>query len=243
VYKRQPDSRSPMLVWRSVQDTFLLRVPETFDALLAGMTARSRQTLKRKVRKAQAKLPEMRCQCYREPGQMPMLAGRLRRVWEQSWHGRLGRQPPPTEQVLTRLAGLGAVRAYVLEAGNAEPLASVLGYQWKGTFYDEAPAFDEKWKDLSPGVVLDYLMLQDLVVHDRPRVIDFGFGYNQYKQVFGNIRETRGQMWIPLTSRGRRVTRIGRVTDLLFRLGKRVLGRTGLVRRLKAKLRSGPTGK
>lgn len=234
-----PRSSVRGLVWCNVQDTFVLELPDGFECLMRSMSAKSRQTVGRKVRKAQAALPGLRCECYREPARMGELSRILTHVWQRSWHGRVGRQQPPPEKVLTRLAELRAVRAYVLTASADCHLATVLGYQWNGTFYDEAPAFDQNWASLSPGLVLDYFMLQNLVAVDPPRVVDFGFGYNQYKEVFGNRRETRGQVWIPLSRRGWQLVFLASIAERFFRLAAPLLRRTGVLRRIKARMRTG----
>ena len=167
---------------------------------------------------------------------MADLHAALSTVWSKSWHGHLGAQAPPPVDTLIRWAGQGWVRSYVLFA-DAEPVACVQGYQYTGTFYDEAPAYDVGWKQYSPGLVLDYLMLQDLFVNDPPRVVDFGFGYNQYKEMLGTRREERCQLWIPITPRGHAILAGLRCCDLAFRAGKKVLGKGELSKKLKVRVR------
>jgi CelD/BcsL family acetyltransferase involved in cellulose biosynthesis len=175
--------------------------------------------------------------CYRAESDCDELGGHLVRVWRRSWHGKLGRQAPPEAAFLREMARLGRLRSYVLMAADA-PAATVLGFQHRGTFMDEAPAYDEGWKKHSPGLVLSYLLLKDLFAGDPPRQVDFGFGYNQYKEVLGTRGERRAELWLAVTPKGRAALRAARAGDWLFRAGKAALGRFGVVRRLKLAMKS-----
>ena len=227
------------LMLRNVQDTFLVNVRGDFSAYLSGLSANTRQMLGRKLRRMERESgSEVTVRCFRRVEEMEELRDHLVAVWKASWHGRLGRYEPPAAEFLVRLAGQGWIRSYVLFAGE-ERAASILGLQYKGKFLDEAPAHGDAWRRLSPGMVLNYLVLKDLFENDLPSVIDFGFGYNQYKAMLGTEPETRGEYWLPVSARGRAIVAARRVCDGVFRAAKAVLGRTGAVRRLKARMQRG----
>jgi len=228
----------PGTVPRHRQTTYLIDMPDDFEAYLGRLSSNTRQTLRRKTRRLGREAGcAIRARCYRDPDEMPELHEQLRHVWQRSWHGRLNRQPPPAPEFLRDMAAHGWVRSYILFAGE-RPIAAVQGYQYKGTFMDEAPAFDDKWKPHSPGLVLNYLVLQDLFATDPPETVDFGFGYNQYKETLGTRPDPRAQPWIPLTPRGRLTLAALQCCDAIFQCGKRTLGRTGAIRTLKSKKRS-----
>ena len=71
-------------------------------------------------------------------------------------------------------------------------MASILGFQYRGTYYYEASAYDQDWQERSPGTALLYSSLNDIFERDRPALFDLGAGYNEYKQVFGTKEERRG---------------------------------------------------
>jgi len=227
------------LVVRNVQDTFLVNVCGDFPAYLSGLSANTRQMLGRKLRRMERDCgSSVTLRCFRRLDEMEELRTHLVAVWKESWHGRLGRYEPPSVDFLSRLAEKGWIRSYVLFAGD-EPAASVLGLQYKGRFLDEAPAHGESWRRFSPGMVLNYLVLKDLFENDPPSVVDFGFGYNQYKATLGTEAETRGEYWLPSSARGRVVVAARRACDGVFLSAKAILGRTSAVRRLKARIRRG----
>jgi len=221
---------------RNSQPTYLVEMKADFERYLGSLSTKTRQTLKRKAEKMQRECGEIRVRCFRAADEMSRLQTSLKDVWGKSWHGRMGRQEPPALPFLRKMARLGWIRSYVLYVDET-PVASVLGFQYRGTFLDEAPAFDPRWKRHSPGLVLNYHILQDLFSRDMPDVVDFGFGYNQYKETLGTKREMRGEIWVPVSFRGRRLVFAQRVCDAVFRVGKLTLGRLGVARRLKARMR------
>ena len=221
---------------RNRQPTYVVDMPSDFDAYLSSLSSNTRQILRRRVRKMQKECGDtLHARCFRNEDEMEELLKHLSAVWESSWHGRLNRQPPPALPFLRRIAREGLVRSYVLFAGDS-PAASVLGFQYKGKFSDEAPAYDDRWKSLSPGLVLNYFIIEDLFRSDPPRTVDFGFGYNQYKEMLGTRREVRGQLWMPITMRGRALVSGMKACDGIYGLGKRVPGSARAIRGMKARL-------
>jgi len=224
---------------RNVQDTFLVDLSGDFDQYLSALSSNTRQTLKRKLRRIERESgAAVTAKCFRKVSDMSELRSCLAGVWQRSWHGRLGRYEPPSVSFLSRLAEEGWIRSYVLFVGD-NPAASVLGLQYRGTFLDEAPAHDQRWRDHSPGIVLNYLILQDLFSVDPPRRVDFGFGYNQYKETLGTRRDTRAELWLAASGRGRGLVMARRLSDAIFKRGKMILGRSGMVRKLKERARGG----
>src|SRR5207253_9536540 len=63
------------------------------------------------------------------------------------------------------LASQGALRSYVLEQ-NGRPLAFELGVQWQGCFVLEETGYDSSYSSYSPGTVLLFRILQDLIARD-----------------------------------------------------------------------------
>ncbi|HZL36085.1 MAG TPA: GNAT family N-acetyltransferase [Tepidisphaeraceae bacterium] len=90
-----------------------------------------------------------------------------------------------------QVAEIGALRSYVLEhKGN--PVAFVVGLQWKETFSYEEVGYDSAFADRSPGTVLLFRLIEDLIAIDTPKSLDFGFGDGEYKRVFGTRQTQSG---------------------------------------------------
>jgi len=78
------------------------------------------------------------------------------------------------------------LRAYLLKSGK-EYCAFAHGYQFRNTVYHYSDiGFDKKFAKYSPGAVLLFLMIKDLIGHNKPDRLIFGIGHAGYKSQFGN---------------------------------------------------------
>ena len=222
-----------------IQTTYTIELVGGFDAYLQILSPRSRQKLKRTVRRFEDSAgASVRIVSFRCPAEMNNLHLELTRVWEKSWHARVGAQHVPSVAFLTTLAAHGWVRAYVLFVGE-QSVASVLGFQYRNTFYYESPAYDRDWKDRSPGIVLLYHTLKNLFETDPPVRFDFGAGYGQYKQVFGTREENRGSIQVGITGRGKLIANSQLCLRVLFKWSRVALDWTGIPRVIKRRIREG----
>lgn len=224
---------------KDVQNTYVVEVEGDFGSYEQKLSSNSRMKIRRKVRQFE-KTPGARVEtiCYRAPEEMDALREQLRRVWEKSWHARVGQQPVPSERFLKTLAQTRWIRCYALLVGE-QPVASILGFQYRGTYYYEASAYDQEWQDRSPGTVLLYAALKDIFEQDRPARFDFGSGFNEYKQVFGTQEERRGSVRVSITMRGRLIVGLQTWADSVFRWSRVMLDWTGLPRWMKMRARKG----
>src|SRR5262249_45949458 len=87
---------------------------------------------------------------------------------------------------LVDLAERNLLRAYIL-SGDKTPCAFVLGYQYGSVFHYADPRYHQDFKDLSPGIVLLYLMVEDLISHRPARQLNFGASDALYKRLFSNV--------------------------------------------------------
>ena len=224
---------------QSVQTAYTVAIKGNFDTYLQAMSSKSRQTIKRKIRRFEDLAGgSIRVVSFRSPTEMDKLHEALAAIWQKSWHARLDRQHVPSIAYLKQIALCGWIRAYVLFVAE-QPVASILGFQYRGTYYYEAPAYDHDWQDRSPGIVLLYYTIKDLFEVNSPGIFDFGAGYGQYKQVFGTHEEQRGSLRYGISTRGKVVTSLQATSDALFRWSKASLDRTGIPRLIKRKMREG----
>lgn len=119
---------------------------------------------------------------------VPDLLEWLSRVSAASWQGRrLGvrfRNEEATSRRLESLAGIGALRSYVLfHAGT--PVAFVHGTQFGDCYTFEETAYDGSLAAASPGRILCLRMIEDLLGERTPARLDFGAGDAEYKRFFG----------------------------------------------------------
>jgi CelD/BcsL family acetyltransferase involved in cellulose biosynthesis len=116
-------------------------------------------------------------------------------VSQRSWQAkRLGPRVidgPEARRSLERLSRLGAFRSYILEQ-RGRPIAFALCRQWNGKFDYQEIGYDVDFGEFSPGTVLLYRLLEDLIAHDSPRLFDFDSGEAEYKRMFGNRQTQSG---------------------------------------------------
>ena len=86
---------------------------------------------------------------------------------------------------LTDLAQRGILRSYLLMCGD-RPSAFVIGYQYRGVYHYSDVAYHEDLARFSPGSVLLYLLIEDLIEHHRPVHVNLGVGDADYKSQFAN---------------------------------------------------------
>jgi CelD/BcsL family acetyltransferase involved in cellulose biosynthesis len=129
-----------------VQTTYIVQVEGDFCAYMQKLSSKSRNQIKRRIRKLEDTAgASLQAACYRTADEMNALHEHLVKVWEKSWHARVGRQHVPSENYLKTLAQAGWIRAYVLVVGD-QSVASILGFQYRGTYYYEAPAYNQTGK-------------------------------------------------------------------------------------------------
>jgi CelD/BcsL family acetyltransferase involved in cellulose biosynthesis len=137
--------------------------------------------------------------CYRSQQEVATFLEKAFHVSQKSWQTRrLGLRIENSFQerkYWESVATQGAYRSYIL-AQDAQPIAFMLGIQWQGTFVSEEIGYDPAHADFAPGTVLHFRVLEDLIASDTPAMVDFGFGDNVYKQVFGNHQTLSGPVLV-----------------------------------------------
>lgn len=168
---------------RSPQPHWSIHFPEIPERYWNQFSSRTRSKFRQKSRK----LGELRC--FQAEKDVELFAMQARAISQRSWQGKkLGLRIDwgPTEIDHWRtVARLGAMRSYALEH-QGQPIAFALAMHWQDTFFYEEIAYDPAYSSLSPGTVLLFRILEDLIEQASVRVLDFGIGDADYKNLFGN---------------------------------------------------------
>jgi CelD/BcsL family acetyltransferase involved in cellulose biosynthesis len=173
-----------------VRPLYSIALPASFDEYLQKFSGKTRNTLSRKVKalrkEAVGSLTLVRVGA--ESDVDDFLAG-VREIERHSWkRGGAGWRCARSRDGCARLkdaASRGLLRAYLLKAGDV-PCAFVNGYQYGGVYHYADLAYDERYSRLSPGLVLLFLLIEDLFLCNQPMRLNFGIGYADYKQQFAN---------------------------------------------------------
>jgi len=177
-----------------------VELPEDFGAYLRKFSSKTRNTLRRKLKKITARFGKA---ATLERFTSEASAGRFVRLAAQvsatSWqHRELGPRIVDDDthrRDFADLARRGLLRSYVLFYGG-EPCAFVVGYQHEGVFHYADVAYDGNLVAYSPGTMLVYLLIEDLISHDRPRTLDFGIGDAAYKKFWGTSTIDVVSVWV-----------------------------------------------
>lgn len=113
------------------------------------------------------------------------LDGVFKKSWQGNvlWYGK--RDGEEAIKYYEGLAELGWLRGYVLYC-DSKAVAFVLGVQYRSVYFYEETGYDPAYSSMSPGNVLTYMIIEDIYTDRKPRIVDFGYGENKYKKIFGN---------------------------------------------------------
>ncbi len=219
-----------------------LRTKNNFAEYLATFRKKRRYNLKRNLRLIEeAANGNLYMEKIEKPDQVEGFFKAVDQIYEKCWQRRIyGTYHHYSKGNIAYhkgIANLGWLRSYLLYC-DGEPVAYIIGYQYQNRYYYEYIGYDRTWGKLSPGTVLTYLMIEDLHSHNRPEILDFGYGENIYKQIFGNFSyEATNTYIVPKLSRIRLAAQgqltLSRLYFLLFSL----LTKTGLDQKIRRRLR------
>jgi hypothetical protein len=160
----------------------------TFEQYLSGFSSKSRSTLKRKVKKfAEASGGEIDWRWLSEASEMEQFLQWALPLSKRTYQDRLlGSGLPATETFAADLrsaAAAGEVIASLLFLSGA-PVAYVLCFCRNGVATYDYVGFDPDAQALSPGTVLQYLLLEKMFAAGRVEIFDFTEGEGAQKQFF-----------------------------------------------------------
>jgi CelD/BcsL family acetyltransferase involved in cellulose biosynthesis len=158
-----------------------------FEGYLAKFSAKSRGTLRRKVRRFVELGAGCEMRVYKRADEMEPFHRSAREVSALTYQERLLDAGIPTEreflEELVRLAESDSVRAYVLFL-HGTAIAYLCCLSSNGVLLYSYLGYDPKHADLSPGTVLQYLAFQSLFAEQRFRALDFTEGQGEHKKFF-----------------------------------------------------------
>jgi CelD/BcsL family acetyltransferase involved in cellulose biosynthesis len=182
-------SRFVMYLPDGVETSRLIVLPRTFDEYLAKFSAKTRSQLKRRVRQLRDRGGALELKRYELPSDVdPFIEAAVPVVqnsWQHSSTDEVLKSDEFWKRKLNDLAQRGLLRSYILFCGD-DPCAVELGYEFRGVFRRVQTHYDQRFAKLSPGTVLTYLYIQDLICHRPAKMLTFGYADAPYKAFFGN---------------------------------------------------------
>jgi CelD/BcsL family acetyltransferase involved in cellulose biosynthesis len=164
----------------------ILELPPTWDEYLAQIPSKLRHEIRRKAKKLEAETGPFRIETATDETLLPLLDRfvELHRMSE----GPKGVFMVPGMEIFFRRLGQafgerGVFRLTFVRVRD-ELAAGTIGFSFEGTYSLYNSAFDRKWQQLAPGMVL---VAEDIrqAIEERCSVFDFLKGDYAYKYRFG----------------------------------------------------------
>lgn len=187
-----------------IQLHHFIRLPENFEKFLEPLNSRTRRNFKRRLKGFDPKeKPGSRMERIEKSAQVPSFLETAalisRKTWQHQSVGQRVKTDPLENARLTHLADRGILRSYLLYHGDT-PCAFCIGYQFGDVFYADEVGFDASLSDISPGTALFLKIIQDLLIHNRANLFNFGVGDAPYKHLFSNeTYEDASMLVVPKT--------------------------------------------
>jgi Acetyltransferase (GNAT) domain len=170
----------------------VVRLPDTFEAYLAKFKHKKRYNLVRQERLLRDHVDgRLELRRIERVDQVASFRDAVASVIRDAWQGKIATPEAYTilhdRKPFEDLAERGLFRSYVLDCAGT-PSAFVLGYQFGDIYHYAEIAYSQAYARFSPGTTLLYLLIQDLIGHRAPRLLNFGIGDAVYKREFGNVQ-------------------------------------------------------
>ncbi|HEY1299978.1 MAG TPA: GNAT family N-acetyltransferase [Stellaceae bacterium] len=166
-------------------------LPASFEEYEGQLGSSTRQSLRRQHRKlVQHVEGDLRLVRFSAASEIAEFVSDARKISQKTYQWRLLglglRDAAALEDSLGFAARRGWLRSYILYC-RGEPVAFMLGYQYRGTYHYIDVGYDPAWAKWSVGSVLQMEMMKDLLDGPaRPVLFDFSTGFGEHKARFGH---------------------------------------------------------
>jgi len=166
-----------------------LRLPDTFDKFVRGMSRHNRHEFRRHEKQIADVPGAGQVHCYRSEDEVADLVREVEKVAKQTYQRGVGagfRTDRETLEFLKVAARKGELRGCVMHIA-AQPCAFFVGNRYKETFHGRFMGFDPRFASYSPGLmVLMHSIEECFEPHTRATQMDFGWGDRRYKRAVCN---------------------------------------------------------
>jgi len=213
-----------------------------FDAYLKKFSPKSRSTLLRKVRKfADASGGITNWREFTLADEMQEFYSQAREVSRKTYQERLLDAGLPEDPQFLRnareMAANGNARGYILYL-DGRPIAYIFCPIVEGAVLYEYVGYDPECQHLSPGTVLQYLVLEKLMSQGGCKIFDFTEGQGPHKEFFSTHNVLCADIfYFRPTVRNRILLSLHALTDSLSDKAAALLDRLGLKARIKTFIR------
>lgn len=161
--------------------TAVLHLPPTFDDYLLLVGKKERHEIRRKMRRYQQHVGDVKLRTHSQPDQGFEEFVRLHRLADGSKGEFMDAR---TTALFRQLAGLPGWGVDLLEVEGGNASACMFGYRDSDCYYLYNSSFDPAYSAFSPGVVLLAALIEKMIIAGRSR-FDFLKGGETYKRRMG----------------------------------------------------------
>jgi hypothetical protein len=221
----------------------VIDLPSSYAIYFQGLQRKTRENIRRHSRKLGTYIDRWEVRKFTAPEHVREMVELVEEIATKTYHYHLlGQDLTASNKELIRNLNIyaqeGWLRGYLLFADN-RPIAYVVGYLVNGCFQSELTGYDPEFANVSPGILIQLRVIEDLINTGTADLLDYGAGGASYKQELGNRIYEEGTA---LVCRRTLYAFSAAISERLFteasQVGARVLHRTGLKRQLKRFLRS-----
>ncbi len=184
-----PSSARKMRLGRKEDLHWMIDLPDSFEDYLSGLSASTRQSAKRKVRKLQKDF-DVQFETIHDAASVDRFLEEGEKISRRTYQWNVGQRlcnDAETRASFMALAEQGRLRCYLLSL-DGTPRAFLRGTVEGNLYNYETPGFDPEFAKHSIGTVILLMAIEELIGNTACRVFDFGSGGDEtgYKSTFGN---------------------------------------------------------
>lgn len=216
-----------------------------FDAYLGSLSAKSRQSMNRSMRRFEAHFEgRFSFKASSSPPEVTEFLDAIEAVSKRTYQGRMLGLAITREGHIGNRAIEGARRGYTrcyLLTVNEEPIAWRIGFQSGDVFCSHHIGYDPDFEDWHPGVLMHLYSIRHMTeALEDVSVLDLLYGDNDFKRRASNRSRLESNYYLfPRTLRGAATFLALKCCNQLSEKVGRMLERHGLKARLKGWLRRG----
>ncbi len=214
-----------------------------YETYLAKFSAKSRSTLRRKLRRfEELSGGRIEWRIFRKPQELDEFLRLAIPLAESTYQARLFgsglRADPAHRASILKLAEQDQVRGYLLFL-QGQPIAYLLCPIRNGALIYDKQGYDPRHASCSPGTVLQVLALESLFKEGTHRVLDFTEGEGEHKQFFATHSQLCADIFVLRRRPWVIITVVAHAAMELMTVPLRgVLRRVGLLARVRRLLRA-----
>ncbi|MGL6225909.1 MAG: GNAT family N-acetyltransferase [Thermoguttaceae bacterium] len=218
------------------QSDILIHLPDVPEKILSSLNSKQRYNVKRLLNYFETKIPQHEIIKVTRSDQIEYFFDCVQQISDNSWQSKtFGKSQWKTEsriQSWKKIADEGFLYAHILLAKGL-PIAYRNAYKYADCYFAQESRFDQNYVEVTPGMVLLYRTLEDLVQTGSAKVLDFGFGTLGNKKLFGNEEIESMTVFITGSWKGRQLARMQHTVNRLVLWCKKISQRLGITARIR----------